>query len=604
MKKRKQYRWRPAYLAMGMAVALGTIGQVGYAATPEQGAAEAVATPTTESTVQAAPINITGKKMTSVTVEGNMSVSSDTIMHAIRLKVGEALTADRVKQDMQSIYDLGYFFDVTADFKEVPEGIQVVYRVMENPVLKQVVIKGNTVVTTSRLESQVTVPVGAVLNSKTWAGNAKAIEEVYRSAGYIMAKISDVNMAKDGTLTVTINEGLLEELTVKGNEKTKKHVITREIKNKVGKPFNSKEAKRSMEKIYNLGFFEDVNMKLIPGREPNAVVMETTVVEQKTGTFTIGAGYSSSDGMVGIIELGDKNFRGTGDSVKIHKEIGGYSNSGANYEFSYTHPWMDKKETSLSFSIYDMTNRYDDYNDNGDFRSTYDRQRKGWDITLGRPVNEYTRYYVTLKSRKDIYNKYVSGENYLDGTAAHQQYLKDNFGTTRSVILSRVFDTRDNVFNATTGSMLTTNVEIAGKGLGGNFNFNKFSLEGRKYYDVGSDHIIAVRGMLGYATGSMPDSQRFALGGESLRAYKDDEFKGNKMFAATIEYRMPLMKKIHGVVFAEAGNAWTGEGYQLTDLKTAIGCGIRMNTMLGPIKLDYGWGSKGGRATFGFGGQF
>ncbi len=603
MKKRKQYRWRPAYLAMGMAVALGTIGQVGYAATPEQGAAEVVAVPAAESTVQGAPINITGKKMTSVMIEGNMSVSSDTIMHAVRLKVGEALTADRVKQDMQSIYDLGYFFDVTADFKEVPEGIQVVYRVMENPILKQVVIKGNTVIETKRLENVVTVPLGTVLNSKTWAMNAKALEEVYRADGYIVAKISDVNMAKDGTLTVSINEGLLEDLTVKGNEKTKKHVITREIKNKIGKPFNAKQAKRSMERIYNLGFFEDVNMKLAPGREPNAVVMETTVVEQKTGTFTLGGGYSSSDGMIGIIELGDKNFRGTGDSIKIHKEIGGYS-GGANYEFSYTHPWLDEKETSIGFNVYDMTSRYDDYDDDSNWRSQYDRQRKGFDVTLGRTVNEYTKYYITLKQREDSYSKYVSGEDFSDGTAVHQQYLQDNFGKTRSVILARTFDSRDNVFNATTGSYLNVSGEFAGKGLGGDFSFNKFKIEGRKYYDVGSDHIIAVRAMMGYATGTMPDSQRFSLGGSDLRAYRDDQFKGNKMFAATVEYRMPIMKKIHGVVFADVGNAWTGEGYSLTDLKTAIGCGIRMSTPLGPVKLDYGWGKDGGRATFGFGAQF
>lgn len=602
MKKGKQYRWCPAYMAIGMAVALGSLTQVGYAA-PVEGAATTPAV-VTEQVQQAAPISIAGKKMTSVAVQGNQGISNDTILRAVSLKVGETLTADRVKKDMQSIYDLGYFFDVTADFKEVPEGIQVTYRVMENPVLKEVLFKGNTVISTERLQKEVTVPVGAVLNSKTWAGNARAMEEAYRSSGYIMAKISDVNMGKDGTLTITINEGLLEELTVKGNEKTKKHVITREIKNKVGKPFNAKEAKRSMEKIYNLGFFEDVNMKLIPGREPNAVVMETTVVEQKTGTFTIGGGYSSSDGIIGIFELGDKNFRGTGDSVKIHKEIGGNASSGNNYEFSYNHPWLDDKETSIGFSIYDMTNRYDDYDDNGNFRSTYDRQRKGWDITLGRPANEYTRYYVTLKSRKDSYRKYVSGEDYTDGSAAHQDYLKNNFGTTRSVIVSRVFDTRDNVFNASTGSYVNTTGEFAGKGLGGDFNFNKFSLEGRKYYDVGSDHIIAVRGMIGYATGSMPDSQRFSLGGESLRAYKDDEFKGNKMFAATVEYRMPIMKKLHGVVFADIGNAWSGDGYTLTDLKTAIGCGVRMNTPLGPIKLDYGWGKKGGRATFGFGGQF
>lgn len=600
MKKNRRDRWRPTCLALGMAVALGSLGPVAYAAPENAG------TPTTVETaaaVKESGVSIVGKKMTALNVAGNQGVSTQTIMTAVKLKVGETLTAERIKQDMQAIYDLGYFFDITADFVEVPEGIQVTYRVMENPVLKQVEIKGNTVIETARLQSLVTVPVGSVLNSKTWGANAKAIEEDYRSNGYISAKVSDVNMAKDGTLTIRINEGLLEELTVKGNDKTKTYVITREIKNKVGKPFNAKQAKRSMERIYNLGFFEDVNMKLIPGREPNAVVMETTVVEQKTGTFTIGGGYSSTDGMIGIIELGDNNFRGTGDKVKVHKEFGGNS-GGPNYELSYTHPWLDDKETSISFNIYDMINRYDDYDDNANWRSQYDRKRKGWDITLGRPVNEYTRYYMTLKHREDRYMKWISGEDFSDGTAAHNEYLKENFGVTRSVILSRIYDSRDNVFSATTGSYLSMSGEFAGKGLGGDFSFNKYSIEGRRYFDVGSDHIIAVKGMIGYANGQMPDSQRFSLGGADLRAYRDNEFKGNKMFAATIEYRMPIVKKIHGVIFADIGNAWDGDGYKFTDLKTAIGCGVRMSTPLGPVKLDYGWGKEGGRATFGFGGQF
>ncbi len=599
-KNNRRDRWRPTCLALGMAVAIGSFGPVAYAAPPEGAGASTVIE---NAAVKDSNISIAGKKMTALNVAGNQGVSTQTIMTVVRLKVGETLTAERIKQDMQAIYDLGYFFDVTADFVEVPEGIQVTYRVMENPVLKQVEIKGNSVIDTARLQSLVTVPVGSVLNSKTWASNAKAIEEDYRSKGYISAKVSDVNMAKDGVLTIRINEGLLEELIVKGNEKTKSYVITREIRNKVGKPFNAKEAKRSMERIYNLGFFEDVNMKLIPGREPNAVVMETTVVEQKTGTFTIGGGYSSSDGVVGILEIGDKNFRGTGDSVKVHKEIGGDA-GGANYELSYVHPWMDKKETAIGINIYDMTNRYDDYDDDSNLRSTYDRQRKGWDLTLSRPVNEYTKYGVTFKNRRDGYVKYVSGENFTDGTPAHNQYLQENFGVTRSIILNRVFDSRDNVFNATTGSFLSVSGEIAGKGLGGDFSFNKLSLEGRKYYDVGNEHTIAIRSMIGMASGAMPDSQRFSLGGATLRAYRDDEFKGSKMFAATVEYRMPIVKKVQGVVFADIGNAWNGEGYKLTDLKTAIGCGVRMNTPIGPIKLDYGWGKNGGRATFGFGGQF
>ena len=74
-------------------------------------------------------------------------------------------------------------------------------------------------------------------------------------------------------LTLSINEGILEGFAVKGNEKTKDYVITREMRLKPGEPFNAKDARRSMQRVYNLGFFDDVNVKINPGVEPNAVIL-------------------------------------------------------------------------------------------------------------------------------------------------------------------------------------------------------------------------------------------------------------------------------------------------------------------------------------------
>lgn len=547
--------------------------------------------------------DIEGKTVTAVTVTGTNKVAQATVMGVVKLQPGDALTADKVKQDMQAIYDLGYFFDVVANFAEVPEGVKVVYTVMENPQLADIVVKGNTKISTDKIKELVTAGKGNILNSRTLNTNVRAIEEYYHDQGYILAKVSDVAMSPGGVLTLTINEGALEGIVIKGNDKTKTNVITREMKVQTGQPFNVKDARRSMQKVYNLGYFEDVNMKLNPGKEPNAVVLEANVVEQKTGTFSIGGGYSKADGLIGIIELGDNNFRGNGDKIKLHWEFGGASNR--NYEVSFTRPWLDSKQTSLGFSVYNMTNQYTDYYDKtGDTKSTYDKNRKGFDLTLGRPEGEYIQNYITFKNRKDTYVEHVSGpENYSD--TAHQSYLKDNFGLTRSITLSRVFDSRDNVFAPTEGARYSLSAEIAGKGLGGDFSFNKYTAEGRKYYKVGPDHVIAARLMTGYATGNMPESGKFAAGGsETLRGYKDDEFKGDKMIAGSVEYRFPVVTKVQGVVFSDIGNAWNGEGYKLNDLKTSVGVGIRVTTPIGPIRIDFAKGSEGGRTHFSFGGQF
>ncbi|GMB01314.1 BamA/TamA family outer membrane protein [Pelosinus sp. IPA-1] len=550
----------------------------------------------------------TGKVVTSVSVTGNTTVAEKTIMDVVKVKPGETLTADKIKQDMQAIYELGTFFDVVSNFNEVPEGVQVVYTVMENPVLQDIIIKGNTKVSTDKLSSMLKVTKGSILNSKTLNENVRAIEQYYHDQGFILTKVSDVSMGNGGVLTITINEGVLEGIQIKGNEKTKDYVITREMKLKPNQPFNVKDAKRSMQKVYNLGYFEDVNMKLNPGKEPNAIVLETTVVEQKTGKFSIGGGYSKSDGMIGIIELGDDNFRGTGDKINLHWEFGGTA-SNKNYSVSYTRPWLDAKQTSLGFNFYNMTNQYNDYEDDGSTRSTYDKNRRGFDVTLGRPQGEYTQNYITLKHRDDAYVSWVSGVDYTKSTDTfmqdHPNYLKDNFGTTNSVSLMRVYDSRDNVFSPTEGNRVSLTAEFAGKTLGGDFNYNKYTAESRNYIKVGHAQVVALRGTVGYADGKMPDSGRFAVGGsDTLRGYRDDQFKGDKMLAATAEYRFPIASKVEGVAFSDIGKAWTGEGYKLNDLEASVGFGIRVSTPIGPIRLDYAKGSQGAKTHFSFGGQF
>ncbi|BBB91553.1 MAG TPA: BamA/TamA family outer membrane protein [Methylomusa anaerophila] len=553
--------------------------------------------------LQASAVDITGKTATAIQVTGSNQVAESTIMGVVQLKPGDTITADKIKQDLQSIYDLGYFFDVVANFSEVPEGIKVIYTVMENPQLNDVVVQGATKVSADKIKGMITVNKGSIVNTRTVDTNIRSIEQYYHDQGYILAKVSDVSMSPGGVLTLTVNEGRLEGIVVKGNEKTKTGVITREMtKLQVGQPFNVKDAQRSMQKVHNLGYFEDVNMKLNPGQEPNAVVVETSVVEQKTGTFSIGGGYSEADGMIGIIELGDNNFRGTGDKVKLHWEFGGTSNK--NYEVSYTRPWLDSKQTSLGFSVYNMTNRYSDYYDGGDLQSTYDKNRRGFDITLGRPQGEYVQNYITFKNRHDSHVEYVEGaENYSDGTPQHQQYLDDNFGLTRSITLTRVFDSRDNYMNPTEGRRVSLSSEFAG--LGGDFKFNKYTLDARQYRSLGHDHVLAARVMAGYADGNMPEAGKFAVGGpDTLRGYKDDEYKGDKMLAASVEYRFPLVSKVQGAFFTDIGNAWDGEGYKLDDLKGSVGVGIRLVTPIGPVRIDYAKGSEGGRAHFSFGGQF
>ena len=551
------------------------------------------------------PQDLTGKKVAFVEVAGAVNVKPDAILALTRLKPGDVWTADKVRQDLRLIYEMGLFSDVTADFASIPEGVKVIYNVKENPILKGIVFQGNKKVTSAKLQSFVTVKTGEVLNSKTFAANLQAVEAHYKAEGYILVKTGDVNFSPEGILTVRINEGLVEDIVVKGNKKTKAHVVVREMRTKKGEPFNSKDARRSMQKLYNLGYFEDVNLKLIPGKQPGGTVIELSVVEQRTGTFSVGGGYSASDGIIGIINVGDKNFRGQGENVNIHWEIGGKASTAGNYSVTYQKPWLDRHQTSFGFTFYNFTNEYTDYNSSGHKVSTYDRQYQGFDITFGRPAGEKITHYITLKNRWDKYKGWVSGANYeRDEPYRSENYIDDNFGLTRSIILSRVLDTRDSTSNPSQGGRYALSAEIAG--FGGDFGFNKYTLDARRYWKVGKSQVVAVRGVYGYGTGHIPYMQLYAAGGmDTLRGYEDDQFKGNRMFASSIEYRFPVAKRVQAAFFTDIGNAWNADGFDfIKDLKFGYGLGIRVVTPFGPVRVDYGIGSQGGRVHFSFGGQF
>lgn len=627
----KRYLIRPLFV--GLAAAFFALPV--YAEENAAGSVPAAATATTaeqdtvaKNVVKENPLTpYIGKTITKQVITGNTVISEAEIAAALKTKPGMELTEQGLNEDLSAIYDLGWFYDLRPEFKEVPEGVQVIYHVMENPAFTKVKITGNTVVDDKKAAGFFDLEENKIINLKDVNTRVQRLEEEYRQNGYILARVTDIHMDTDGTLNITVNEGIVEDFKVKGNVKTKDYVITREMKLKKGKPFNAKDARRSMQRVYNLGYFEDVNVKLNPGKEPNSVEVEISVVEMNTGTFGIGAGYSNADGFIGMISIGDKNFRGTGDKVNIRWEFGGEDNK--NYDFSYTKPWIDDKETTATINLYDITNEYADYNINGDEIARYDKKRRGQELTFSRKTdNEYVSNYVTLKNRDDIYKGPADGyegskdqyyedifyqpdgsgsgyyEDWMPKTAAERR--KENFGVTRSITVGRIFDSRDNIYDPHEGKRIAYSLEWAG--LGGDFDFTKFTADYRYYYRAGGESVWALNLGAGYADGDMPLSQRFSMGGsDTLRGYEDDQFRGNSMLKATLEYRFPIIKKVQGVLFTDNGYAWDKrheDEFDLGLIKNSFGVGLRINSPLGPVKLDYGYGDDGGKFHFSFGGQF
>lgn len=562
-----------------------------------------------------------GKTITSVDFEGIPEEVKAKLAPLIQSKPGSTVTVEGIRNDVASLGSIGVFSQIRPVFVSVPEGVKLTYQLVSNPVVKNVEFSGNTVFTSDYLKSIMQIPKDSVLNFVLVNQKLRDIEDLYLKQGYMLVSIPNVQVSADGTLHIDISEGIVEDIVIVGNEKTKNYVITRELKLKKGKPFNKFLASRSMERLYNLGYFEDVNMKLLPGKtNEHDVIIEIDVIEQKTGIVTVGAGYSDADGTVGIIELGDTNFRGTGDKVNLHWEFGG-AGAGKNYTLSYTRPWINDNGDSLGASIFNRIYEYDDYDANGDKVAEYDKRRKGWNLTWGHVSDEYRTNYFNFESSKESYDdgfetgevmdKYLAKNNITDyHDSDWYKAIMDNFGTTNSFTFTHVFDNRDNYFNASKGRRISFAAQWGGHGLGGDYDFYKFTAEGRFYKALGNGHILALRLMGGYIDGDVSYGNLFDLGGsDTLRGYEDDQFKGKKMYAATLEYRFPIAKKVQGVLFTDAGSTWgidEGKIPWYTDddsLNWSVGVGIRLQTPIGPIRLDYGHGDRN-KFNFSFGTQF
>lgn len=548
-----------------------------------------------------------GKTIVNIDYEGASEATLPTIKAAIMAHVGDEFSADIAMRDREAILNTGYFYEAYQTFREVPEGVLITYHAMENPILHEVEITGNTIYKSEELDKLITVRKNSILNRNTLQENLAAIEEKYHEDGYILMKITDMNVDKDGLLALRINEGTLEGYAVKGNKKTKDYVILREMRQKVGEPFNAKLARRSMDRVYNLGFFEDVNVKMNPGVELNAIIMEVNVKERRTGTFGVGAGYSTRDGLLGSVSISDTNFRGTGDAISVSFEKSAEESDAHGFTFAYKRPWLDRRETAATFRFYNRTYQFYDYDTRGDLKERYMRKYLGGEITLSRPQSEYSTNYITIRHRKDSYVRHIADGNAGDRSGAYgEEWRKKNFGVTRAIIAQHVTDTRDNIYNPSSGGRVALTGEFGGL-WGGDFKFQKFDIDHQQFLKAG-DHsqVWAFKTGYGWGHGDLTEFNQFRVGGQNtLRGYRDDQFRGSRMALMTLEYRFPLAKKVQGIIFTDWGGAWdSGFFPKRGNIYGSGGVGVALNTPLGPLRLDYGRGSQGGRFHFNIGGGF
>lgn len=519
-------------------------------------------------------------------VEGNRLIEENIILLNCGIKNGDIITPEAVQEDIAKIGDMGYFTYVGAEVKSEGNGKVVVFNVEENAIIGEIEFKGCTKVSDDKLKAAMESQVGSVFNSKLLAQDIQRVNEELGKEGYLFSKVSDAFVQDQGSkINIEITESILVDVQIEGLTKTKEKVIRRELTVKKGEVYDNKKIVRDLQRLYNLGFFEEVRRDHLPGKTPEEIVLVIHVKEQKTGRAGVGAGYSSLNGLVGFVNASQNNFMGEGKRVYMKTEFGGVE----SYEVGYFDPWFNNKPQSFGIDVYNTEYTRNLYSAGNEI-SEYEEHRKGYALTLGKRLRRDVDLSFRFKD-EDIKLKPTEGGQ----AEANKNYYVNGKMQTLAAILD--IDTRDNRFRTTGGIHDTFWVETTGGVLRGKNQYTKYMATLRRYTPVSKNKKTVFAIQLAYGDtdigeGFIPMYDMFSVGGSNtIRGYEEREFLGTTICYANFELRFNCAKNFDIVAFYDTGSAW-GTSYDQThisrDTKSGAGIGFRLQTPLGPVAIDYG----------------
>ncbi len=547
----------------------------------------------------------------SVGVIGNSQIAEEYILNVVDTKPGKLLSRDVIQNDVETIYNQGFFSFVDVDLRPEGGGASVIFSVQENPIIESINFTGNTKYTSEQLMKEVFSQEGTVFNRVFFRNDLDRIQERYHRDGYVMVRVSDVQI-QGGNIYVTILEPTVGDVIIQGNSKTKTNVIRREIKLKTGDIFNVTHFRHQLGKLQGLGYFEDVDVAFdVPEDDDSVVDLILTVKEKKTASVGLNLAYGTESGLSGGLTYGDTNLFGRG----INFEVGFNEGDDASYWLSFSSTYMDAK--TFAWRVGAVYRKYDEryYYRKGIKQFEYDEKSLSIYAGLGKKFsNEDWSWFLTLR-REDA--EYKNVQNAIPG------YIDDLTmwdGVNQTVELSLTWDKRDEYAPYSKGFVWDTNLEQAVKALGGEYEYLKYWTQFRLYAplnkalegfgDIGgtwSDEnplLFAARLRIGAATkDELPAFARYSLGGmNTLRGYNSRSFEGSRMFLGNFELRVPVASGVSLVGFYDIGNA--DEDFHWSDYHDNYGIGVRVKTPFGNVRVDYAKGEDENRTYFGFGEMF
>ncbi|MDE2237009.1 MAG: outer membrane protein assembly factor BamA, partial [Elusimicrobia bacterium] len=468
---------------------------------------------------------------------------------------------------------------------------------------------GNTVYVSTELAKALSYRRGQVFSQERYADSVRAIQEMYAEKGRLRARVLGQKTYNQATglmdVHFDVTEGsivYIDHVDVEGNKATKTYVLAREVVVKPGEMFKASRVRKSVEKIRNLGFIDDVDVDIESPSDPDKVDLTFDVTEGKPGMLTAGAAYSSLDGLIGTLSMQHMNLFGRAQRASVQWSFG---QRVQDYSLSWTTPWVDNHPTSLGADVFN-TRRINPYQN---VLSGYVEKQTGATIRLG-PRFEEDEYHLNFAY---TFSRIMVSD--VDSSLAGQLTEGTSYFSSISAEFAR--DTRDNIWDPTTGRLDSLSVTLSGGPLQGTINYIKPALTDASNYhlfDVDDyPFVLTLSNRAAYITQfgqtkDVPVFARFFLGGQdTLRGYSPTgevgvPFGGKVFDVFNAELGFPLARErrrtiVKFVTFFDAGTAWDRVkdvrfrvGPDTQDIKTDVGFGIRFTTPAFPIRLDWGYG--------------
>lgn len=493
----------------------------------------------------------------------------------------------------------------------------------------------------AELQRMIRAKTGDYFNRAELLEDLGAVRTLYRDHGYANVNANPqtkiITETNEVDVIVPIERGPLvtfDRIEVRGNTKTRDKVIRREFEILEGQTFSETLLERSRRRATALGYFERVDVSTSPGSGPNRVNVEVDVIEKPTGTFQVGAGYSSIESVIATAQIQQSNLMGNGHDVGINVQWSGIRRLAT---LSFFEPYFLDTNINFSFSLYNQFRQYQDFQ----------QGTVGGSLAWGYPlIQPELVASLTYTLEDNTINTGTSGS--VLGTAIPRTdfrrlplYNLYNNGVTSSFRPALTFDTRDNRILPTSGIYLRASTELSLSEFGATTQFWQNRFTGRFYYPLGKNVVLKLNTEFGLITSPSADGVpvylRYFIGGIldlrgfrfrdvgpriPLRSTLDDNslptqygarLGGNMMFYDNLELEFPLFQEVglRGVIFTDAGNAWNLEGkycalatgtefdvtrpcapsfiQAISSLRASYGFGVRWQSPMGPLRFEVGF---------------